>query len=173
MMVGTLSPDAITVSSPAHILIVNPFGIGDVLFTTPLVRAVREAFPQSIIGYLCNRRTEPILRTNPHLDRLFVYEKDEVVALWRRSPWQGAAQMFGLLRRVLRERFDLVIDLSLGERYGFILKLLGVPRRIGFDFRNRGRFLSDRLSIDGYTDAHVVEYYRRLLRFLGIHLMEL
>ena len=159
-------------SSPAHILIVNPFGIGDVLFTTPLVRAVRQAFPRSVIGYLCNRRTEPILRANPHLDRLFVYEKDEFVELWRRSPWRGAAHVVGLLRQVLRERFDLVIDLSLGERYGFILKCLGVPRRIGFDFRNRGRFLSDRLWIDGYTETHVVEYYRRLLRFLGIHLLE-
>ena len=68
-------------SAPERILIVNPFGIGDVLFTTPLVKAVRHAFPESQLDYLCNRRTEAILRKNPHLSELFVYEKDEVIEL--------------------------------------------------------------------------------------------
>ena len=150
----------------------NPFGIGDVLFTTPLIRAVRRAFPESRLKYLFNRRTEAILRDNPHLDGLFVYEKDEVVALWHASPWQCLGHLADFFRRLWRERFDLTIDLSLGERYGFILKCLGVPRRIGFNYRKRGRFLSASLQIDGYHEVHVVEYYRRLLRFMGIQLVE-
>jgi len=159
-------------TAPGRILIVNPFGIGDVLFTTPLVRAVRRAFPASRLDYLCNRRTEAILRNNPHLDGLIVYEKDEVVALWRASPRRCLSHVAGFFRRILRGRFDLAIDLSLGERYGFLLKVLGIPRRIGFNYRTRGRFLSESLWIDGYHDAHVVDYYRRLLRFMGMELVE-
>ena len=155
-------------SSPRSILIVNPFGIGDVLFTTPLVRAVRGAFPESRIEYLCNRRTESILRGNPHLNELFVYERDEVVRLWQTSRREWVRLLLQFVRRVRRARFDLVIDLSLGERYTLILMLLGVRRRVGFDYRRRGRFLSEALSIDGYHDIHVVDYYRRLLRFMGI-----
>src|SRR3989338_6017959 len=108
---------------PQRILIVNPFGIGDVLFTTPLIRAVRRAFPDSHLAYLCNRRTERILRNNPHLNEIFVYEKDEVVELWRTSWRRGVAHVAELLRRMRRARIDVVIDLSLGERYGLILKL--------------------------------------------------
>jgi len=159
-------------AAPARILIVNPFGIGDVLFTTPLVRAVRRAFPSSRLYYLCNRRTEMILRNNPHLDRLFVYEKDELIARWRASPRQGLREVGRLFRRLRQERFDLVIDLSLGERYSFLLQLFGVPRRIGFNYRRRAQFLSDALRIDGYHDVHVVDYHRRLLRFMGIRLLE-
>jgi ADP-heptose:LPS heptosyltransferase len=151
---------------------VNPFGIGDVLFTTPLVRAVRQAFPTSHLGYLCNRRTERILKHNPHLDELFIYEKDELVQLWRASPWRCLGQLGALIHRIRRARYDLLIDLSLGERYSFLLRLLGIPRRIGFNYRSRGRFLTDTLSIDGYHDRHVVEYYRQLLRFFGIHLLD-
>lgn len=151
-----------------RILIVNPFGIGDVLFTTPLIRAARRAFPDSRIGYLCNKRTERILRGNPHLDELFIYEKDEMVRLWRASTAQCLAYVGGLLRRIRRAQFDCVIDLSLSDRYAGILKLLGVRRRIGFDYRNRGRFLTERLPIDGYHDEHVVRFYGRLLRFMGI-----
>ncbi|MBI3082936.1 MAG: glycosyltransferase family 9 protein [Candidatus Omnitrophica bacterium] len=157
---------------PRRILLVNPFGIGDVLFTTPLIRAVRQAFPHSRLGYLCNRRTERILQTNRHLDELFVYEKDEVVELWRSSWWRGAAHVARLVRRIHGARIDLAIDLSLGDRYSLILKLLRIPRRVGFHYRTRGRFLTDRLTIDGYHDLHVVEYYRRLLRFLGIELLD-
>ncbi len=151
-----------------RILIINPFGIGDVLFTTPLVRAIRQAFPSSVIGYLCNRRTETILRANPALDELFVYEKDEVVALWKRSRWQGLRALVDLLRRIRQAHFTLAIDLSLGARYAFILKCLGVSQRIGLNFRNRGRFLTEALELDGYHGEHVIATYDRFLWFLGI-----
>ena len=154
--------------TPRSILIVNPFGIGDVLFTTPLVRAVRRAFPDSRIGYLCNRRTESLLRNNPNLDDLYVYERDEIVRMWHASRGLWLRHLVWFIRQILNARFDFVIDLSLSERYSFILRLLGVRRCVGFDFRHRGRFLSDRLTIDGYHDIHVVEYYRRLLWRLGI-----
>ena len=154
--------------SPRSILIVNPFGIGDVLFTTPLVRAVRRAFPDSRIGYLCNRRTESLLRNNPHLDDLYVYERDEIVRMWRSSRGMWLRHLAWFIRQIVRAKFDFVIDLSLNERYSFILRLLGVRRCVGFDYRHRGRFLSDAMPIDGYHDVHVVEYYRRLLWLLGI-----
>ena len=159
-------------SRPLRILIVNPFGIGDVLFSTPLIRAVHHAFPTSRIGYLCNRRTERILRENPFLDDVFVYEKDEMVNLWRRSWWRGLRHLGGLVRQLRQARFHLVIDLSLGERYSFILKSLGVPRLVGFNYRGRGKFLTESFPIEGYHGDHVVEYYRKLLRFLGIRLTD-
>ncbi len=157
---------------PQHVLIMNPFGIGDVLFTTPLVRAIKCVFPESRIAYLCNRRTQPVLLGNPHVDEVLVYEKDELDHLWRASPSKWFARVVRLVRRAHRQRFDLVIDVSLGERYSFIARALGIRRVIGFDYRGRGRFLTGCMPISGYQDVHVVEHYRRLLAFLGIRLRE-
>ena len=159
-------------AEPSRILILNPFGIGDVLFTTPVIRALRCAFPQSRIHYLCNRRTEPILRNNPHLNGVIVYERDEMVQAWRRSFGKGFKVLTGLLEAIRRQQFDLVLDLSLSDRYAFGLRVLGVPRVMGFDYRHRGRFLTDRLPIDGFHGAHVVEYQRRILWFLGVRMLE-
>ena len=142
------------------------------LFSTPLIRAIRQAFPTAYLAYLCNRRTEEILLRNPHLDELFIYEKDELVALWRRHWWLGFQAVWALLARIRRRRFHVVFDLSLGERYSFFLALLGVPQRIGFDFRRRGRFLTHRLTMDGYDGQHVVEYYAQLLDMVGIRLRD-
>lgn len=153
---------------PSRILIVNPFGIGDVLFSMALIRALRQAFPHAHLAYLCNRRTEQILQRNTHLDELFVYEKDEFIALWRTHRRSGLKAIASLIRQIRARRFEMVLDLSLGERYSFVLAWLGVARRIGFDFRNRGRFLTHRFGIDGYQGEHVVEHYARLLRWIGI-----
>jgi lipopolysaccharide heptosyltransferase II len=158
--------------SPQRILIVNPFGIGDVLFSTPLIRAVRRAFPEAYLAYLCNRRTEQMLRWNQNLNELFIYEKDELLSLWNRQRRLGLRSLIGLLRTIRSRRFELAIDLSLGERYGFVLALLGIPRRIGFDYRRRGRFLTHRFPMDGYHDQHVVEYYERLLAMIGVRVQE-
>lgn len=160
------------IKTPGRILIINPFGIGDVLFTTPLVRAVRKAFPKSRLGYLCNRRTERVLRDNPHINELFVYEKDDFIHLWRISWWAGFKYLADLLRRIQKFHCDWVVDLSLGERYSFLMALMGVKRRSGFNFRGRGRFLTESFPIEGYQDDHVVEHYRRLLLFLGINMIK-
>ena len=57
------------------ILIVNTFGIGDILFSTPLVRILAENFPGAKINYICNERAERVLKHNPYLNKLIVFEK--------------------------------------------------------------------------------------------------
>ena len=125
-----------------RILIVNPFGIGDVLFTTPMVRGLREAYPDATLGYLCNRRVDELVRTNVHLDLIFIFEKDEYRTLWRRSKKECLRMFFRFLKEIRSQRFDVLMDLSLGWHYSFLGWLLGIPTRIGFNYRRRGRFLT-------------------------------
>jgi lipopolysaccharide heptosyltransferase II len=153
-----------------RILIVNPFGIGDVLFTTPLVRALRENFPKSYIGYVCNKRTVPLLETNPNIDEVFVFEKDDYRFLWRQSRFRCLRQFFLFLKRIKKRNLDLCVDLSLGRIYSLVLWLLGVPKRVGFNFKNRGKFLTGKIDIEGYSQKHVVEHYLELLRFMGLEI---
>ena len=68
-----------------HIIIVNLFGIGDVLFSTPLVRALKKEFPEARIDYMCNRRCECILQNNENIENVIVFEKDEFRTEFRNS----------------------------------------------------------------------------------------
>ena len=45
------------------ILIINPYGIGDVLFTTPVISYLRLAYPQASIAYLTNACTAGFLKS--------------------------------------------------------------------------------------------------------------
>jgi len=151
-----------------RILIANPFGIGDVLFSLPLVRALREAEKNSSIGYLCNRRTEELVAAWPELDWCLTFEKDEFRAALRDSKMKGIRFLNRTLRAIRKERFDLLIDLSLGWHTGFAGILCGIPRRVGFNFHGRGKFLTRAVPLNGFSGRPVTEHYLDLLEPLEI-----
>ncbi len=76
--------------------------------------------------------------------------------------------MKDLLLEVRKERFDTLIDLSLGREYSFFSMLIGIPKRIGFDFKGRGIFLTQKKRIKGYEGQKVADIQRSLLDLLGI-----
>ena len=149
-------------------LIVNPFGIGDVLFTTPVMRAIKDSEPDSIIGYWCNERVKDILENNPNIYKIFALSRGDIKKVYHKSKWQGIHKSLNLLYKIRKERFDTLLDFSLDHRYSLIAKIAGVKRRIGFNYKNRGRFLTDKIDLDGYSGKHVVEYYLDLLKPIGI-----
>jgi len=151
-----------------RILIINPFGIGDVLFSTPLINNLKEALPQSYIGYICNIRAKDVLYDNPQINEIFVFEKDEYRNLWQKAKLKCIQKFISFLMQIKKEKFDLAIDLSLGHQYSFFLWLIGVRKRIGYNYRSRGRFLTHKINIAGYEDKPIADYYLDLLKFLDI-----
>lgn len=150
------------------ILIVNPFGIGDVLFSTPLISNLKEAHPAGFIGYICNNRAKEALSGNSQLNRIFTFEKDQYRTLWKEDKFKCIKEFVSFLVQIRKERFDVAIDLSLGHQYSFSLWLIGVKKRIGYNYRKRGRFLTHKININGYEDKPIVDYYLDLLKFLDI-----
>ncbi|MBF0387023.1 MAG: lipopolysaccharide heptosyltransferase II [Candidatus Omnitrophica bacterium] len=148
---------------PRRVLIVNPFGIGDMLFSMPLVGALKASFPSVSISYIGNARTAPILGNDPRLDKVFSYERDEFVAVYKRSPLAFVNKWLNLVRDLRAGGFDTAYDLSLGSPLALALALAGIPRRIGYDFKGRGRWLTHKVPLPGYEGRHAAEYYLALL----------
>ncbi len=150
------------------ILIINPFGIGDVLFTTPVICNLKYHFPESCIGYLANQRTADFLLEYSKVERVFVYERDEFNRLYHESKLAFLKKGFYFLEEIKQAHFDLVIDFSLNGMMSFLMRLIGIPQRIGFNYKNRSPFLTTKIPLDGYEKKHVVEYYLGLLTELGL-----
>ncbi len=151
-----------------RLLIIDPFGIGDVLFTTPVIKAVKDVYPDNYIGYWCNERVADILKNNPAINRVFAFSRGDLKKLYQQSHLEAIKKFFSLVSAIRKDRFHVCIDFSLDHRYSLICKLLGIKKRIGFNYKKRGRFLTDKIGIDGYKGKHVVEYYLDLLKFIGI-----
>lgn len=155
-------------NSTKRILIINIFGIGDVLFTTPLIRSLKSRYPDLYIGYVCNRRTAPVLERNPRVNKIIICDRDEFNETWRRSKILASRKMIDFFKRIKKERFDASIDVSLSGFTSFATWVGGVKFRIGFKYKNRSFFLNRKFPLKGYEDKHVVEYYLGLLEELGV-----
>ena len=111
------------------ILLIRLRLIGDVVFTTPIPRALKRAFPGARIAYLVEDAAAPVVAHNPSID--------DVIIAPRRRGLRRIADDVALARRLRRERFDLVIDLHGGPRSSWLTRASGAPRRIGYDVKGR------------------------------------
>ncbi|MDD5079056.1 MAG: glycosyltransferase family 9 protein [Candidatus Omnitrophica bacterium] len=147
-------------------LVINTFGIGDVLFSTPLLRNLHNNFPKAKIYYLCNKKTAPLLRMHPLIEKVFVYERDEFVKEQKKSFVGGLKKYCQFIFDIRKEHIDCAIDLSLNAPFGFFALLAGIKKRYGLNYKNRSRFLNRTIKIDGFIDKHVVDYYLDTLKLL-------
>ena len=135
--------------------------IGDVVFTTPAIRALRQRFPDAHITYIVEPAAAPVVAGNPHLSSV-------VVSRGRRG-LHGVLDDLTLVRRIRAEHYDLVIDFHSGPRSSLIAWLSGAPRRIGYDVPGRGWMYTTRVARPrGIRPRHAVANQWDLLDALGI-----
>jgi lipopolysaccharide heptosyltransferase II len=104
--------------------------IGDVVFTTPALHALRRRFPGARLTYLVEAAAAPVVRHHPAIDDVIVVERPRGLARLRYDA--------ALARRLRAQRFDLVIDFHGGPRSGFLTWATRAPQRIGYDLPGRG-----------------------------------
>ena len=143
--------------SPKNILIIKLRHIGDVLLSTPVLRELREAYPDAQLTMLVNRGTEGILAHNPDITEVLCLEKGN---------WNAQLKFVQMLRR---RGFDCVIDLTDGDRSAVISLATGAPIRIGFNAEHRWRgLLYSKVAKPRPVDQHRVDYDLCALRALGL-----
>jgi ADP-heptose:LPS heptosyltransferase len=111
------------------ILLIRLRLIGDVVFTTPIARAVKRAFPGAHVAYLVERSAAAVVAGNPNIDELIVVER-------RRGPARLADDL-RLAARLRRGRYDVVVDLHGGPRSSWLALATGAPQRIGYEVAGR------------------------------------
>jgi predicted lipopolysaccharide heptosyltransferase III len=121
-----------------QILLVRLREIGDVVFTTPAVRALQRRFPDAQLTYLVEPHAAPVVDHNPHLDHVLVVPR-------RRGP-RGLIADLLLGRRLRRRRFDLAIDFHGGPRASLLTWLSGARMRIGYDVAGRAWMYTTRIA---------------------------
>lgn len=107
---------------PRRILVIKLRYLGDVLLSTPVVSSLRAAFPEAYLSMLVNPGTEAMIAHNPHLDEALMVERSA-------SPLRQIRFALALRRR----RFDLVIDLTDGDRAAILSRITGARTRVGFN----------------------------------------
>jgi len=144
-----------------RILLVRLRQIGDVVFTTPGVHALRRRFPDAHLSYVVEPAAAPIVINNPHLN--------EVIVAPRAPGVRGLLGDLALARRLRTQRYDLAIDFHGGPRASLLTWLSGAPERLGYDVAGRGWMYTQRIARPReLRPRHSVENQWDLLAPLGV-----
>ncbi len=154
-------------SMKPKLLIVELWGLGDLVIATPFIRAVAEKFDITLLAkpFALDLRPRlwPAVKVVP-CNAPWTAFKDKY-HLWH-WPWPG---MFRLYRQLAAEHFDLGLSARWDPRDHLLLKLIGAKRRLGFPRVGSRFFLTQRL-IRPDPQSHRYEFWRVAGRAVGIEL---
>ena len=95
------------------ILIIRFSSLGDVLLTTPVVRAIKKSNPKTEIYFLVMEGFSDVVKSNPAIFKVVTYNKNIELSV--------------LISELKETGFDLVIDLQNNKRSRKIINSIGVP----------------------------------------------
>ncbi len=157
-------------TSGKRILIVRLSAIGDVVMASPLIRALRDKYPEAHIAWLVQAEAVPLLAANPRLDEAIVWPRGEWQRLWRERRYWQLLKAVRSFRRELRARgFDLVLDIQGLLKSGLLVWMTGAPERVGLGSREGSARLMTRVVDKPRGDKRIGSEYRCMAEALGLN----
>ena len=135
------------------ILLIRLSSLGDVVLTTPAIRAVRANFPNAYIAMLVAKQSADILRENPHLNEIITFD--------RLAEDKDTGEMWRIVRLLRERKFTLSIDFQRKFRTEMLMYLSGATQRIG-----KGWLCTVRVPERG--NKHATAHYFDLLQAVDI-----
>lgn len=151
---------------PARLLLIRPDHIGDVLFTTPALRLLRETFPDTHVTALVGPWAETVVERNPNVDAVERCSFPWFDRQPKPSPWQPYRVLLAEARRLRSHGFDTVLILRFDHWWGALLgALAGIPARIGYATPETRPFLTTAMPYP--ADQHAVSHNLTLVETLA------
>lgn len=147
--------------APRRVLVLKPCCLGDVLMTTPLVAALRHAFPGTHLTYAVGSHAHPAIYGQPGVDGTL---DCGLVGVRGRYGPRDALRLAACLRR---QNFDLAVVPDRSPALGLVCWLARIPERAGLDSAGRG-FAFTRRAPCGPAPRYELERYLDVARALGL-----
>jgi heptosyltransferase-3 len=147
------------VKIPRRILVVVTLRIGDVILSTPIIRSLRLAWPDSEIHVLVFEHTEGVLLRNPDINRIITVPTRP-----------GFRKHLGLVFRLFR-RYDIALTPLLGDRPTLYAWIAGKTRLGMQDGSRKERWKQHLLTAWAHFDhvnTHTVLTNLGLVDLLGV-----
>ncbi len=142
----------------SKILVVNINWLGDVLFSTPAIRLIKESYPSSYLACMVVPRCKEILENNPYIDELIFFDE--------RTIHRSLLSKLKFILFLKRKKFDAVFIFHRSFTRTLICYLSGIPQRIGYYRRKNTLLLTEKIEMK--KGIHRVDYFLNLLKARGL-----
>ena len=136
-----------------NILIIHTAFIGDIVLSTALVSKVKEKYPDSDIFYLTTPLGKEILKNNPKIKEIIVYDK--------RGKDKGFGAFISFVRKIRKLKIDVCLTPHRYLRSSILSLLSGASIRVGYDIASLSFVYNKKIKYD--KTKHEVE---KLLSFV-------
>ena len=141
-----------------RILIIEPNWLGDILFTTPAIRALRENNSDAFIACMVHPRCVEMLEDNSDINKLIIFDE--------RGSHKGILAKISFIFNLRKYKFDILVSFHRSMSRVLIAYLSGIPRRVGYYTKKRAWLLTDSVK-PPVAQPHRVEYFLNITRALG------
>jgi ADP-heptose:LPS heptosyltransferase len=162
---------AMSIPQDSSFLVIRRDNIGDLVCTTPLIRALRRHYPHARICALVNSYNAPVLQNNRDLDHVYAYTKLKH-RIDGSSAWRVLWNRIALMASLKRQRFDyaIIAGVRFLPRGLRLARAVRARHIIGFtEQRHESRAIDMAVPYELPRPLHEVEDVFRLLGPLGIH----
>lgn len=132
------------------VLVIRFSSIGDIVLTTPVLRAIKTQHPDCQVHFLTKKSFAFLLEANPNVDKVLSWEEHK-----------------DKLNSLKSEAYDCIVDLHKNLRSGKVKRSLGGPF-FTFNKLNIDKWMYVNLKRDRMPDLHLVDRY-----FLGLQALNL
>lgn len=146
------------------ILIFNVNWLGDVLFSTAVIRNMRYNYPDGFIACVIPERCRPILEGNPYLDEIITFDE--------KSEQKGILAKIKFIAYLRGKRFDRIFLLHRSFSRLLIAFLAGIRRRTGYYTAKRGFLLTDKIAPADINSLHRIDYYLNVIAKSGLEVKD-
>jgi lipopolysaccharide heptosyltransferase II len=108
-----------------RILLVKTHALGDILMTTPAIRAIKMTFPDSELHFLAGKWSVPAIETNPHINHIHTFDDDIFFKM-------KCAGIFSLIRTLRSCKYDLAVIFQPSRVVRSVIRLSGIKQVAGF-----------------------------------------
>lgn len=162
---GKIYPD---LGSVKKVLVVKLRHLGDVLLASPVFSNIKSMLPHAEIDAYIWKEAEPVLQGNPAISNIHLYDRK-----WKKtSRWKRIKKELALLRQIRKKKYDLIINLTEGDRGAIVSWISGAAIKVGFDPGKSGFFhkrdIFTHLVKQCPSPRHRVERDLDVLRRIGI-----
>lgn len=156
-------------SVPQNILIIRLSAIGDVVFASPLIAALKRTYPNARISWLVEPAAAALLKANPMLDEIIIWDKSALKGLWRERQLITLWKNIRSFRQQLKQyQFDLVLDLQGLQKSAFWAYATGAPKRIGLGSKEGSQHLMTETISRQTNNKRIGSEYLKLAEYLKL-----
>jgi len=141
-------------SAKERILVFEVNWLGDVLFSTPAIRAIRKKHPGAYVAALVVPRCREVLFGNNYLDEVMVFDE--------KGKHRGLKGKIRLIRDLRARHFTISYLFKSSLSRTLYIFLSGIKKRIGYGKRRGDFFLTERVMLPE-TQLHRSDAYYYLV----------